>query len=105
MTQYSATGAATLLLGAEAPLLAQRVTMTLLKHAASLYAGAEGQRANYIRQVASNPYGVANSVLPTLVALVDVASPGTDQAPTPPSDAELAAAMTALWPFFAGETA
>ncbi len=105
MATYTATGAAALLMGESAALLAQRVTMALLKYAASIYAAASaegGVSYNYIRQVTANPYGHANSVLPVLVAVINVAAPGTDQAPTAPTDAELATAIEALWPFLSG---
>jgi hypothetical protein len=105
MATYTATGAANLLMGAEAPLLSQRVTMSLLKYAASIYAAAKaegGASYNYIRQLAANPYGQANAVIPVLVAVMTVASPGTDQAPSAPTDAELTTAITNMWSFFSG---
>jgi hypothetical protein len=102
MALYSVTGAANLL-ATNSATLSLRVEMALLKYSAVRFAAAPiGNEAAYIRKLAENPAGQSNAVVPLVAALIDVASPGTDQAPNLPTDAELIAAIQALWPFLYG---
>jgi hypothetical protein len=103
VAQYTPTAAANLL---RAPgNLPERVEVALIQYAASRYAAdaaVGGTDWSYSRRLATNPIGEANSVVPLLVSLVNVAVPGTEEAPTAPVDSELATAVAGLWNFLAG---
>lgn len=99
MAQYTHTGAANLLNTPQSPPLVLRVQDGLIKYAASQYASATGNALTYVRNIGANPAGAANAVLPLLVAIVNVTTPGTDSAPIAPLDSEITTAISTLWPF------
>ena len=100
MPSYSLTQAAILLsAGGD---LGTRVQCALLKYAQSRSAAAVAAEAAYVRRLAGNPAGEANAVVPILIPLIDVDSPGTDSSPIAPTDAELTAGIAAIWSFLTG---
>jgi hypothetical protein len=80
--------------------IAGRVRAALIQYAATLYGAASGQSLKFIDQLARNPDGMANAVIPVLIPLMQVASPGTDVTPNLPTDAEFTTGLTAFWGFF-----
>ena len=100
MPSYSLTQAAVLLTSSSD--LSTRVQQALVTRAVSRSAAAVGAEAAYVRRVALNPAGEANAALPAVFAALSVADAGTDAAPTSPTDAELAVAVTSAWSFLTG---
>lgn len=102
MAQYT-TSAQAALLSTQQGSLALRVQQQLVRLALAVAAEATSgtRRSAYVSQVITNPAGVANAWLPTTLAAVNVAAPGSDDAPQLPTDAELASAMSGLWNLFA----
>ena len=97
MATYTPTGAANLL--AAPGNLPERIEIALLQKAAPLVSGALGPVYAYILRLRNNPVGESNAILPWVLAVCQVAAPGTDTAPNAPTDAELATCLNTLWPY------
>ena len=97
MATYTATGAANLL---NAPgNLTSRIAVVMLQKAAPLVSGATGPVYAYILRLRTNPINEAITALPWVLALCQVAAPGTDTVPVAPTDAELVTCINTLWPY------
>lgn len=103
MAQYSITGGATLI-ARDGDMLAQRVGQALLKKAAARYVDQEVpatlEERNYITRIVNDTVNEASRAVALIVALCNVASPGTDEVPVAMVDGELFATVEALWGFF-----
>jgi hypothetical protein len=97
MPAYTPTGGANLL-NAQGGLLSLRVTVAMLQVCQQKYGTASESDKGQITRILRNPAGYASQLLPLVVAVANVASPGTDTTPNAPTDAEITAALNTLWP-------
>jgi len=97
VAQYTPSGGSNLITS-QSGALSLRVELALLEKCQQNYNNGNSADQALIARIMRNPAGYGNQFLPFVVAIANVASPGTDTSPNAPLDSEIQTTVATLWP-------